>query len=133
VCPVKQEKAVAVEAAQPDQAKPTPPNLLNSKPAAATSPLLIAQFFTAEDSRTRRRNGREYVATKQLADGETPSSAGYDLVITGRLRRIPQGPVIACRGDAALAPPSCVISAEFERVAVELPGSNESVAEWTSG
>lgn len=92
----------------------------------------IAQFFTEADSRTGRREERAYEATKVLAEGEQPSSEGYNLVLSGRLRRLPGGRVISCRVASAAAPPECVVSAEFDRVRIENPGTQNIFAEWGS-
>ena len=90
----------------------------------------IAQFFTDADSRTGRRDHRAYEATKVLKEGEQPSAEGYNLVLSGRLRAQPLGRVISCAVVSVDAPPQCVVSAEFDRVWIEQPGSKQIVAEW---
>jgi hypothetical protein len=90
----------------------------------------LAQFFTDTDPRTGRRDGRAYEATKVLPDDKQPSRQGYNLVLSGRLRHLPSGPVIACRTESANAPPQCVVSAEFDRVWIEDPGTKSLIAEW---
>jgi hypothetical protein len=92
----------------------------------------IAQFFTGADSRTGRREDRAYEASKVLAENEQPSAEGYNLVLSGRLRRLPGGRVIACRLGNADAPPECVVSAEFDRVRIEVPSTKNVLAEWSS-
>jgi hypothetical protein len=92
----------------------------------------IARFFTATDARTHRRDRRAYQVTQTLATDEAPSSAGYDLVISGRLRRLSDGRVITCRQPNADTRPSCVISAVFDNVAVLRADNGEPVAEWSS-
>jgi hypothetical protein len=92
----------------------------------------IAQFFTDEDSRTRRRNNRAYEATKVLGEGEAPSAQGYNLVLSGRLRHLPQRPVISCSVTSRDAPPECIVTGEFDRVWIEDPVSRAIVAEWGS-
>lgn len=92
----------------------------------------IAQFFSDADSRTRRRDQRAYEATKLIPAGEAPSAQGYDLVLSGRLRKLPQGSVISCVVDSKEAPPECVVSAEFDRVSIEQPTTGEVLAQWGS-
>jgi hypothetical protein len=55
-----------------------------------------------------------------------------DLVLTGRLRRLPEGRVILCRPVAG-SPPACVISAEFEQVRIENNITGEQLAQWSRG
>lgn len=90
----------------------------------------IAQFFTKTDARTHRRDNRPYTTTKVLAEGETPSGEGYDLVISGRLRRLTDGRVIACKSESPTEPPSCIISAQFDDVVIDTPGTSETLAKW---
>lgn len=105
-----------------------------SEPGSTEEPapwLGIAQFFSATDARTHRRDSRAYQAAENLSEGEAPSSAGYDLVVQGRLQSLPGGRVIACRADGARQP-SCVISASFEQVSLERADTRELLAEWPS-
>lgn len=122
----------------PPEASPSPTPSPHSspaplaKPAAASSPsLAIAQFFTSADTRTQRRDNRPYRATSVLAEGELPSKDGYDLVISGRLQRLADGRVIACRITSAAIPPSCIVSAQFDTVAIAAPGSRQPIARWS--
>ncbi len=103
-----------------------------SSPDAPGAQVGIAQFFTATDARTHRRDRRAYQATKTLAEGEEPSSAGYDLIIRGRLQSLPDGRVIACRPNGAQRP-SCLISARFDKVSLERADTKELLADWPSG
>ena len=93
----------------------------------------IAQFFTSADPRTHRRDTRAYEATKILAEGEEPSAQGYDLVISGRLRKLADGRAIACTIVGADRPPACVVSAEIDRVWLERPDNRKMIAEWRRG
>jgi hypothetical protein len=93
----------------------------------------IAQFFSHTDSRTLRRDGRPYEATKVLEEGQAPSAQGYDLVLSGRLKRLPDGRVIACKVEQPDLPPRCIVSADFDRVWIERPDTKESLAEWNAG
>lgn len=90
----------------------------------------LAQFFTKSDTRTGRRDGRPYETTKTLAADKQPSRQGYNLVLSGRLRHLPSGQVIACRLEGANSPPQCLISAQFDRVWIEEPETRDLIAEW---
>ena len=116
---------------------PNPPQAVDGafrgQAPAITPPYVgIAQFFTQTDARTHRRDKRAYTATKALGTGETLSADGYDLVISGRLRRLDSGRVIACDAEYATRPPRCIISAQFDSVAIETPGTGEVIAKWSS-
>jgi len=120
----------AVEGTKP----PTEADSASSAPAATVQHRVgIAQFFSETDSRTLRRDGRPYEATKSLAEGQAPSPQGYDLVLSGRLKRLPDGRVIACRVEQAEQPPQCIVSADFDRVWIERPDTKETIAEWSAG
>jgi hypothetical protein len=93
----------------------------------------IAQFFTSQDPRTRRRDSRPYSTVKTLPEGTPVSSQGFNLVLSGRLRSLPGRGVIECVAKGADTPPECVVSAEFLRVWIERPDSREVIAEWGSG
>jgi hypothetical protein len=93
----------------------------------------IAQFFTKEDPRTRRRGMRPYEAGHKLDEGKAISSQGFNLVLSGRLRALPGRGVILCLARNANSPPECVVSAEFLRVWIEQPDSGDVVAEWGAG
>ncbi len=93
----------------------------------------IAQFFTSQDPRTRRRDSRPYSTVKTLPEGTPVASQGFNLVLSGRLRALPGRGVIECVGKGADTPPECVVSAEFLHVWIERPDSGEVIAEWGSG
>ena len=104
------------------------------QPAETVSPKVgIAQFFTATDSRTRRRSARPYEAVSTLSPTQSVGSQGFDLVLSGRLRALPDKRVIACMSNRPDRPPDCLISAEFDRVRIEWPDSKQVVAEWGGG
>lgn len=106
-----------------------------AEPATATAPwrIGIAQFFTKGEARTQRRDQRAYEATRTLSEEEAPSPDGYDLILSGRLKRLPDGRVIACAVSERDSPPACVISVQFDRVWMERPDTREMLAEWGSG
>lgn len=99
-----------------------------------TSPRVgIAQFFTDQDPRTRRRDMRPYQAGHTLDEGKAISPQGYNLVLSGRLRALPGRGVIQCVAPGPDNPPECVVSAEFLRVWIEQPGTREVIAQWGGG
>ena len=100
--------------------------------AASDQRVGIAQFSTSADTRTGRRDGRPYEATKVLEEGALPSRQGYDLVLSGRLKKLPDGRVIACRAVGVEAPPECVISAQFDRVRIQTPDGKSTLGEWST-
>ena len=107
-----------------------------SVPGTPDSPVLeqrvgIAQFSTSADARTGRRDDRPYEATKVLEEGALPSRQGYDLVLSGRLKRYPDGRVIICRILGAEVPPECVISAQFDRVRIQTPDGKSTLGDWS--
>lgn len=102
-------------------------------PEPAAAKVGIAQFFTASDSRTTRRDHRPYAATKTLDAATTQVGAtGFDLVLEGRLRPGPGGRVILCKSAAVDRPPDCIVSARIDRVRFERPDTGETIAEWGS-
>jgi hypothetical protein len=92
----------------------------------------IAQFFTATDSRTRRRSARPYESVKPLEEGSELGVAGFNLVLSGRLRAGPAGRVIACGSASIDTWPDCIIFADIDQVRMERPETREVIAEWAS-
>lgn len=125
-------KADASPAVEASAAAESAAEARGSEAAAPEHRVGIARFFSATDARTHRRDSRAYQVTHTLAENEAPSRTGYELVISGRLRRLSDGRVIACRQRYADTRPSCVISAVFENVAVLRADNGERVAEWAS-
>lgn len=103
------------------------------EPLPAAPRIGIAQFFTREDPRSRRRDMRPYQAAHTLPEGKALSSQGYNLVLSGRLRAVPGSGVIHCISRSADTPPECIVSAEFLRVWIEKPDTREVIAEWGPG
>ena len=104
--------------------------------AAAAAPqassIGIAQYFTAQDSRVQHRSGRSYEIVRRADPAIAPSQTGFTLVLHGRLRRWPDAGPVRCRGSGR-ARPTCIISAELDRVAFENPETGMTIAEWGAG
>lgn len=100
--------------------------------AAGERSVGIAQFFTADQSRAGRRDGRAYEARQTLPEGAAPDGMAWDLVLRGRLRPLRDGRVILCVPVPG-GMPACILSAEFERVTIENATSGEQLAEWGRG
>lgn len=104
-----------------------------AQPAPVDRSVGIAQFYTKADSRLERRDGRAYEAREELAEGtEPPQPGSWQLVVTGRLRRLEGGAVISCRPAADRPMPSCIVSVELEQVAIE-KSDGKRLAEWGRG
>lgn len=129
-CPIAPKPSLPAESLESDAEEPAP---VQQPSAPASSRIGIAQFFGPDESRTLRRNSRAYQVTETLPADVSPSAAGYDLVLSGRLRRLADGRVIACSVEAAAARPSCVVSASFDRVSIRRGDNDELLAEWGGG
>lgn len=92
----------------------------------------LAQLFARSDARTGRRDHRAYETTVPLSAEEQPSGGGYVLVLSGRLKQLPGGRVIACRAEDANRAPDCIVSVVFDRVRFERPDNRKILAEWSS-
>ena len=88
----------------------------------------IAQFFTDTDPRTERRSMRPYEAVKTVDPNQPIGSQGFDLVLSGRLRALPGGRVIACLAKSPDNAPECIVSAQFDGVRIERPENREIIA-----
>ena len=76
---------------------------------------------------------RPYEAVKTL-DADQPTGAqGFNLVLSGRLKQLPDKGVIACVAKGADSPPECIVSVDFDRVWIETPADREIIAEWGGG
>lgn len=91
----------------------------------------IAQFFGAEDSRTRQRLGKAFEAVIQRDGAQELGSDGFDLIVSGRLRAREDGRVILCSGDDPDQPPDCIVSAAIDGVRIENPADRAVLAEWS--
>ena len=110
-------------ALRPPAAKPAPLSVLTEKTAA------IVQFFTENDSRVIRRDGKAYSAVVPVEDGALPAE-GVALRVEGRLRPFPTGRVIRCRASAAGLRPICFVSIQADRIAFERLADKAILAEW---
>ncbi|HEY0628649.1 MAG TPA: hypothetical protein VGD23_04910 [Sphingomicrobium sp.] len=106
--------------AQPDEGAAAP----------ATPTVGLAQYFTAEDSRVRRRSGRAYESVVRIAGPDEVPKRGLTLLLEGRFRAWPNGRVVRCWGTGVSGPPSCVASMQLDRAAIERPDGNDVLAEW---
>ena len=89
----------------------------------------LAQFFAPDTDRSARREGRPFTVTRRLDEGSPPESV--DLVLRGRLTRLPEGKVINCIATAPLLPPQCIISVRFDSVRLEQSENGELLGEWS--
>jgi hypothetical protein len=132
-CPVR-TVAAGTESRQDedeDEEKDDRPSELPAKPSPVVQRIGIAQFFVAEDSRTRQRTGRPFEAVRQLEEGERVGEQGFDLVLAGRFRARNDGRVILCTGSGRDRPPDCIVSAAVDRVRIENPEDKRVMAEWS--
>lgn len=125
--PAANAKGQQSEKPASDEAEPP------GEPVPTTPRIGIAQFFTSDDARTRRRDSRPYSTVKTLPETTPLPADGFNLVLSGRLRALPGGGVIECVNKNADTPPECVVSAEFLRVWIEQPGTRDVIAEWGGG
>ena len=87
----------------------------------------VVQLFTESDSRVQRPQPSHETVTP-LKPQEVPAQ-GLSLVISGRLKALPDGRAIHC--SAAAGQPACIISTLIDRVAIEDPARNGVVlGEW---
>jgi hypothetical protein len=88
--------------------------------------IAITQLFTASDSRVERPEAT-YEAVAQLTPGELPTK-GLNLILSGRLKPLAGDRAIRCA--ASDGPPACIISSIIDRVAIEDPVRNVTLAEF---
>lgn len=108
-----------------DQVEPPP------APAAAPPTLAIGQIYTAEGSRSGRRNGEPFRAVVRLAADQLDTSQGFRLRITGRLTSAADRIPAICRQTTPVQPPACLITAAIDEISIENPVSGSSLATWT--
>ncbi len=90
----------------------------------------LAQFFETGSSRVSRRDGKPYQTVKKVPLGALQTTEGFWLVLNGRVRALPNGQPVGCHSLGAELRPVCLVSVEFDRVAIENPLSSERLAEW---
>lgn len=107
---------------------PAQPEEENISQAAPT--VGLAQYFTADDSRVRRRSGRAYESVVRISGSDELPKNGLTLLLEGRFRGWPNGRIIRCWGTGVSSPPSCVASVQMDRAVIERPDDNSSLVEW---
>jgi hypothetical protein len=99
-----------------------------SVPVSASGPTIaVAQLFSSDDSRVQRPE-HSYEITRKIDDSAQPTQ-GLDLVLRGRLSQMSDGRVIHCAVTAG--PPACIVSAKFDRVAIENPVDGSVLGDWS--
>ena len=100
-------------------------------PGERSSWLGIAHFFGTESSRVGQRRGKALELVERVPPEQLPSGSGFQLLLEGRIARVPGGQdTVLCHAAGAYDRPTCLIAAEFVRVAVENPATLETLAEW---
>ena len=97
---------------------------------AAQQRIAIAQFYSSTDTRAGRRTDRPYEAVVTPAADNSIERTGFDLVLSGRLRALPNGKVIQCVATDPRRPPDCILSATFDQVRMEHPETRALLAQW---
>jgi hypothetical protein len=88
--------------------------------------IAITQLFTANDSRVERPEASYEAVAKVIAE-ELPAK-GLNLIVSGRLKSLEDGRAIRCA--ASDGPPACIVSSVIDRVAIEDPVRNVTLAEF---
>lgn len=94
--------------------------LQGAAPAPTPQTLGIAAVFEKGASRFGRRNGRAYAYTVR-GEGDQPvqaPSAGYRLLLEGRVAAFPGGRAFRCHASGPDQQPVCVVAVQLDRVAV---------------
>jgi len=104
-------------AASTDEAPPTPPSLG------------VARIFRGAASRAGRHAERPYEYVLRVADAVVADKRNFDLVIEGRIAAFPDGEPTHCWAPAADTRPTCLIAADYDRVAF-LDRDGRPLAEW---
>lgn len=103
--------------------------------ASAEHSLAIGQFFQTDGgTRADQRKGKPYSSVLRMPPHELDTSGGLKLRLTGRIVRLPTGEVVHCQQAAGPRQrPACLISAQFDEVAIENPVSSKILATWRVG
>ena len=88
--------------------------------------IAITQLFTADDSRVERPEA-SYEAVARVMAEELPAK-GLNLIVSGRLKPLGDGRAIRCA--ASNGSPACIVSSVIDRVAIEDPVRNVTLAEF---
>jgi hypothetical protein len=113
----------------PESPSVASPDPVSSQPSARET-LGIVELFEPGSRRAARRNGRPYELVARIGPGEIDLASGLRLVLEGRLASTANEAPIACRSGGFERPPTCLIAAEFERVAVTDGSGQRVLAEW---
>lgn len=100
-----------------------------ASPGERASSLGIAHFFAAGSSRVGRGEALELV--ERIPPEELRAGAGFLLLLEGRVARVPGGEeTVLCHSTGAYERPICLVAAEFDRVAIENPATQQTLAQW---
>lgn len=95
--------------------------------------LAVAQFFSADDARQGRRDGKAFETVLKVEPDALQTAQGFRLRITGRITNIPGGGPALCRQTAgAEQRPICVIATEVSEVAIENGATGAVLATWST-
>lgn len=94
----------------------------------------LAAVFEQGGPRTGRRNGRAYEFVVRGEGDQPPAAptAGYRLVLEGRMAAFPDGRAIRCGAASPDQRPVCIGAAQLDRVAFEDEGG-KLLSEWRGG
>lgn len=126
-CPVRSKPPAAPATQEP--AGPTN-DVPGSVKERAAGRIGIAQFFSPADSRTHRRSGRAYEAVVNLEPDGQVAGRGFNLILSGRLRALADGRVIACASPDPDRRPDCIIAVAINEVRMERPDGGAVLARW---
>jgi hypothetical protein len=100
-------------------------------PDERSSSLGIAQFFGTDSSRVGQRRGKALQLVERVPPDRLQFGSGFHLLLEGRIASVPGGQgTVLCHAAEAYDRPTCLIAAEFVRVAIENPATQEVLAEW---
>ncbi len=125
--------SVGSPAPSPDVATPAGDKAVAPAPdvSATTRTLGLAQIFSADASRVRRRAGRPYeFVLKAAGDRPTPTRRPFWIVIEGRVAAFGDGQAFHCISEAMDQRPVCLLAVEIDKVSFVDPADNEVLAEW---
>lgn len=92
--------------------------------------LAIVQLFASGTPRSRQRDDRAYEIVRKTPPEQVAELGGFRLVIEGRLAALANGGAIGCWAPSPDLRPTCLVSADFERVRLEQLGAPTTLAEW---